>query len=110
MIGEEIEYEKDSMKGLKRSIWFCCCLGIIVFSFLAYAGLVDKNISVGGMRGAPVSHNVGSAAITYGYIFYTFAVTSFGIGFCYNRFRVLIWLKIAAVWAGGLFMIHQLVI
>lgn len=110
MIGEEIEYDKDWMKGFNRFIWLCCTLGIIVFSFLAYAGLVEKSLALGGAKGAPVSHHIGEDAVFHGYVFFTCAVVSFGLGFSYYRFKILIWIMIAVAWLCCLFLIHQFVV
>ena len=110
MIGEEIEYDKDWKKGFNRFIWLCCTLGIIVFGFLAYAGLVEKSLALGGTRGLPVSHHTGEDAVFLGYVFFTFAVVCLAFGFEYHRFRILIWLIIGIAWLCCLFLIHQFVV
>ena len=106
MIGEEIKYDYDAVKSLKWFTWFCSLLAIIVFSFLAYVGLVEQEISLGGGLGLNISHYSGSKAVAYGYFFFSCAFSCFAAGYWYHRFKFLIWLVIAIIWGCGLVYIH----
>lgn len=106
MIGEEVDYGRNAEKGFYRFTWLCCILGIIVFSALAYIGLVEQQIALGGRYGSPVSHYTGADAIFHGYFFFSCAFACFAAGFWYLRFRYMIWMLLAIVWVCCLFFIH----
>ncbi|MGM8885191.1 hypothetical protein ACS8FD_04555 [Psychrobacter sp. 1U2] len=109
MIGEEIDYGRDQAKGFYRFTWLCCILGIIVFSSLAYIGLVEQHIALGGRYGSPVSHYTGAAAVFHGYFFFSCAYGCFAAGFWYWQFKYLIWILLAVIWLGCLFSIHYFI-
>lgn len=109
MIGEEVDYGRNAEKGFYRFTWLCCSLGIIVFSFLAYAGLIEQDIALGGARGLLVSYHVGSEAVFQGYFFFTCAYLCFATGFWYWRFKYLIWSILALIWVCCLFFIHSFI-
>lgn len=110
MIGEEVDYGRNAEKGFHRFTWLCCSLGIIVFSFLAYAGLIEQDIALGGTRGLPISHYAGSDAVARGYFFFTCAYLCFAAGFWYLRFKYMIWVLLAVVWVCCLFFIHTYIL